>query len=163
MKRIEGACLRASANSRRMRAAPRPANISTKEEADCAKNCAPDSWATALASRVLPVPGGPCNRTPLGTLAPRRLKGLGSRMNSTTSCSSALASSTPAMSDQPTSRFASGLSCWGLVCGIKRIVRQSTKSSRNMKRIAKALCHSIVKSLTSWMKARGTAAASVIG
>ena len=52
--------------------APRrgPANISTKLEADCAKNCAPDSLATALASSVLPVPGGPCSRMPFGTFAP---------------------------------------------------------------------------------------------
>ena len=39
MKMIAGAALRASRNRRRMRAAPRPANISTNEEADCAKNC----------------------------------------------------------------------------------------------------------------------------
>ena len=37
MKTIAGAALRAWRNSRRMRAAPRPANISTNEEADCAK------------------------------------------------------------------------------------------------------------------------------
>ena len=35
MKMIAGSCLRASRNSRRMRAAPRPANISTNDEADC--------------------------------------------------------------------------------------------------------------------------------
>jgi hypothetical protein len=35
MKRIAGALLRASENRRRMRAAPRPANISTKLAADC--------------------------------------------------------------------------------------------------------------------------------
>ena len=92
-----------------MRAAPRPANISTNEDADCEKKCAPDSWATALASSVLPVPGGPCRSTPLGTLAPRRSNCLGERRKSTTSRSSAFASSTPAMSSQPTSRLASGL------------------------------------------------------
>ena len=65
MKMIAGAALRAWRNSRRMRAAPRPANISTNEHADWAKNCAFDSFATALASSVLPVPGGPCSRMPL--------------------------------------------------------------------------------------------------
>ena len=70
MKMIAGSCLRAIANSRRMRAAPSPANISTNEDADWAKNCAPDSCATAFASSVLPVPGGPCSSTPLGTFAP---------------------------------------------------------------------------------------------
>ena len=34
MKTIAGAFLRASLNSRRMREAPRPANISTNDEAD---------------------------------------------------------------------------------------------------------------------------------
>ena len=36
MKMIAGSCLPASRNRRRMRAAPRPANISTNEDADCA-------------------------------------------------------------------------------------------------------------------------------
>ena len=102
MKMIAGSCLRAIANSRRMRAAPRPANISTNDAADCAKNCAPDSFATAFASSVLPVPGGPCSRIPLGTFAPSALKAFGSRRNSTISCSSAFASSTPAMSAKVT-------------------------------------------------------------
>ena len=85
-----------------MRAAPRPANISTKDDADCEKNCALDSCATALASSVLPVPGGPWRRMPFGTCAPSALElRCGSRRNSTTSRSSSLASSTPAMSSQP--------------------------------------------------------------
>ena len=109
MKMIAGSCLRAIANSRRMRAAPRPANISTNDAADWAKNCAPDSCATALASSVLPVPGGPCSRMPLGTFAPSSWKGLGSRRNSTISCSSALASSTPAMSAKETACLEVGL------------------------------------------------------
>ena len=70
MNTIAGAALRAWRNSRRMRAAPRPANISTNEEADWAKKRALDSFATAFASSVLPVPGGPCRRMPFGTLAP---------------------------------------------------------------------------------------------
>ena len=59
MKMIAGACLRASSKSLRMRAAPRPANISTKADALCAKKLAPASCAIARASSVLPVPGGP--------------------------------------------------------------------------------------------------------
>ena len=59
MKMIAGASFRAWRNSRLMRAAPRPTNISTNEEADWAKNFAFDSLATALARSVLPVPGGP--------------------------------------------------------------------------------------------------------
>ena len=60
-----------------MRAAPRPANISTNEAADWEKNCAPDSRATALASSVLPVPGGPCSRMPFGTVRAERGEALG--------------------------------------------------------------------------------------
>ena len=60
-----------------MRAAPRPANISTNDEADCEKKCAPDSWATALASSVLPVPGRPVQQHALGHLGPEALELLG--------------------------------------------------------------------------------------
>ena len=115
MKMIAGRCLRAIANRRRMREAPRPANISTNAAADCEKKFAPASCATALASSVLPVPGGPCSRMPRGTFAPSFLKRSGSRMNSTTSCSSAFASSQPATSSQPIAPLAAGLISTGLV------------------------------------------------
>ena len=123
MKMIAGSCLRAIANRRLMRAAPRPANISTKAAADWAKNCAPDSCATALARSVLPVPGGPCRRIPLGTFAPSFSNCLGSRRNSTISCSSALASSAPAMSFHATDWLEEGLICCGLTRGITFSVR----------------------------------------
>ena len=118
MKMIAGAALRASRNRRRMRAAPRPANISTNEAADWAKNCALASLATALASSVLPVPGGPCSSTPLGTFAPSFLKRFGSRRNSTISRSSSLASSAPATSSQRIDCEVSGLISCGLVRGM---------------------------------------------
>ena len=51
--------LRASLKRRRMRAAPRPTNISTKLEPEAAKKSTPAWAATARASIVLPVPGGP--------------------------------------------------------------------------------------------------------
>jgi hypothetical protein len=66
------------------------------------KNGTPASPATALASKVLPVPVGPISRTPLGTRAPRRPWLFGSFRKSTISCSSALASSTPATSSKRT-------------------------------------------------------------
>ena len=50
--------------------APTPTNISTKSEPDIEKKGTPASPAIALARRVLPVPGGPTNRAPLGILAP---------------------------------------------------------------------------------------------
>src|SRR2546426_8608546 len=52
----------------------------------------------ALASMVLPVPGGPIKRMPLGSTPPSRLYFLGFFRKSTTSWTSALASSTPATS-----------------------------------------------------------------
>ena len=47
-----------------------PTNISTNSEPDMEKNGTFASPATALASIVLPVPGGPTSRTPLGMDAP---------------------------------------------------------------------------------------------
>ena len=140
MKMIAGSCLRAMANRRRMRAAPRPANISTNDAADCAKNWAPDSCATAFASSVLPVPGGPCRRIPFGTFAPSAWKGLGSRRNSTISASSAFASSTPATSANETDWSDAGLICCGLTRGITFSMRQKMKMRTTKKRIAKTGC-----------------------
>ncbi len=62
----------------------------------------PASPATALANRVLPVPGGPTSSTPLGMRAPISMKRLGARMNSTTSRSSSFSSSAPATSSNVT-------------------------------------------------------------
>ena len=140
MKMIAGSCLRAIANRRRMRAAPSPANISTKEAADCAKNWAPDSCATALASSVLPVPGGPCRRIPLGTLAPSTRNWRGSRRNSTISCSSDLASSAPAMSAQPIDCLEAGAIFWGLVRGMSLTMRHISATRIPKNRIAKTAC-----------------------
>ena len=66
------------------------------------KNGTPDSPATARASSVLPVPGGPTSRTPRGTLPPRRWKRSGSLRNWTISCRSDLAAFSPAMSSNVT-------------------------------------------------------------
>jgi len=62
----------------------------------------PASPATALASRVLPVPGGPTSSTPLGIRAPRDRYFLGSFRNSTISRSSSFSSSAPATSSKVT-------------------------------------------------------------
>ena len=50
-----------------------PTNISTNSEPDMEKKGTSASPATALASRVLPVPGGPTSSSPLGMLAPMAL------------------------------------------------------------------------------------------
>ena len=66
------------------------------------KNGTSASPATALASRVLPVPGGPTIRTPLGIRPPILVNFFGSLRNSTTSAISSLASSQPATSAKVT-------------------------------------------------------------
>mmetsp|Transcript_18821 Transcript_18821/g.58559 ORF Transcript_18821/g.58559 Transcript_18821/m.58559 type:complete len:299 (-) Transcript_18821:730-1626(-) len=98
MKTTLGDFAFASRNRSRTRAAPRPTKSSTNSDALALKNGTPASPATARASSVLPVPGGPTSSTPLGSLAPsaRYLPGL--RRKLTTSISSSLASGTPATS-----------------------------------------------------------------
>ena len=58
-KMMQGAFCLACANRSRTREAPTPTNISTKSDPEIEKNGTPASPATALASSVLPVPGGP--------------------------------------------------------------------------------------------------------
>ena len=80
---------------------------------------------------------------PRGTVAPSFLKRSGSRRNSTTSCSSALASSQPATSSQPIAPLASGLISVGLVLGIIFSVRQMKKTSSPMKMIGAHVCSQV--------------------
>jgi len=72
MKMIAGAFCRACSKRSRTRAAPTPTNISTNSLPEIEKNGTPASPATALASSVLPVPGGPTSSTPFGMRAPSR-------------------------------------------------------------------------------------------
>ena len=67
---IAGAASLAWVKRSRTREAPTPTIISTNSEADIWKNGTPASPATARASSVLPVPGGPLSSTPRGILAP---------------------------------------------------------------------------------------------
>ena len=90
MKMIDGARFLASANRSLTLEAPTPTNISTKLEPLREKNGTPASPATARASRVLPVPGGPTISTPLGPTAPARSYRAGCFRKSTTSMTSAL-------------------------------------------------------------------------
>ena len=78
--------------------APTPTNISTKSEPEREKKGTLASPATALANNVLPVPGEPTNRAPLGILPPRIVYFLGFLRKSTISCTSSLAPSKPATS-----------------------------------------------------------------
>ena len=95
---MAGAICRACSNKSRTRAAPTPTNISTNSEPEMEKNGTPASPATARAKSVLPVPGGPTSRIPLGTRPPRRPYSLGSFRKLMISTNSSFASSTPATS-----------------------------------------------------------------
>jgi len=98
IKIIHGALVLACLNKSLTRAAPTPTNISTKSAPLMRKKATPASPATARASRVFPVPGGPTRSTPFGILPPISLYFCGLFKKSTTSTSSSLASSTPATS-----------------------------------------------------------------
>ncbi len=98
MKMMQGALPMAVLNRSRTRAAPTPTNISTNSEPEIEKKGTPASPATALASRVLPVPGAPTSSTPRGMRPPRSSNLWGFLRKSTTSISSSLASSMPATS-----------------------------------------------------------------
>jgi hypothetical protein len=98
MKMMHGDCFFAWSNMSRTREAPTPTNISTKSEPEMEKNGTFASPAIAFASSVLPVPGCPTMSTPRGIRPPSFWNLLGSRRNSTSSCTSSLASSTPATS-----------------------------------------------------------------
>ena len=101
MKTMQGDACFACSNRSRTREAPTPTNISTKSEPEIEKNGTPASPATARASSVLPVPGGPYRRTPFGIEAPSAWNFFGFSRNSLISCSSSTASSTPATSLKP--------------------------------------------------------------
>ena len=98
MKMMQGEFCLACSNRSRTREAPTPTNISTKSEPEIEKNGTPASPATARASSVLPVPGGPYRSTPFGIRAPSAWNFLGFSRNSLISCSSSTASSAPATS-----------------------------------------------------------------
>ena len=98
MKMMQGAFSLALRKRSRTREAPTPTNISTKSEPDMEKNGTFASPATALANRVLPVPGGPTSSTPLGILPPKTVYFWGFFRKSTTSSISNFAPSRPATS-----------------------------------------------------------------
>mmetsp|Transcript_611 Transcript_611/g.2437 ORF Transcript_611/g.2437 Transcript_611/m.2437 type:complete len:280 (+) Transcript_611:925-1764(+) len=77
MKMIEGACSLAMTKSSRTILLPSPMYFCTSSEPLTRMNVQSVWWATALASRVFPVPGGPYRRTPLGWAIPRLSKSSG--------------------------------------------------------------------------------------
>src|SRR6202789_3631617 len=107
MKTMQGAFFLACSNMSRTRLAPTPTNISTKSDPEIVKNGTLASPRMARARSVLAVAGGPTSRTPRGIRPPSRWNFCGSRKNSTISCRSSLASSTPATSSNVTRPCAS--------------------------------------------------------
>ena len=95
---IGGAFFFAFENKSRTREAPTPTNISINSEPEIEKNGTFASPATARANIVLPVPGFPTIKIPLGIFAPIFWYFLGSFKKSTTSYKSCLAFSFPAIS-----------------------------------------------------------------
>ena len=153
-KTMQGLLRLAWSKRSRTRLAPTPTNISTNSEPEMLKKGTPASPATARASRVLPVPGGPTSSTPRGMRAPRELNFSGYLRNSTTSWSSVLASSTPATSAKVTTvllprnmraRLLPKLMAWLLLpCAWRNMNHRKTPMSRmgksmEMRRPRKAL------------------------
>ena len=87
------------------RLAPTPTNISTKSDPDNEKNGTFASPATAFASSVFPVPGGPTSIAPLGIFPPNVVYFFGDFKKSTISVISSFASSNPATSLKVTFTF----------------------------------------------------------
>ncbi len=104
MNTIQGAFSFAWRNKSRTRDAPTPTNISTKSEPDREKNGTSASPATALANNVLPVPGGPTSKAPLGILPPNSVYFSGFFKKETISSTSCFASARPATSLKVTFR-----------------------------------------------------------
>ena len=98
MKTMHGAFSFAWRKRSRTRDAPTPTNISTKSEPEIEKNGTSASPATAFASRVLPVPGGPTRRAPFGIFPPRAVYFFGFLRKSTISITSSFAPYSPATS-----------------------------------------------------------------
>ena len=98
IKIIDGDFSFACLNKSRTLDAPTPTNISTKSDPDSEKKGTCASPATALANKVLPVPGNPTNKAPFGILPPKAVYFSGFLRKSTISCTSSLAPSSPATS-----------------------------------------------------------------
>uniref|UniRef100_A0A6B0UY97 Putative conserved secreted protein n=1 Tax=Ixodes ricinus TaxID=34613 RepID=A0A6B0UY97_IXORI len=84
MKMMEGEFFSASSKALRRLLSDSPASLLMISGPLIRKKKAPVSLATARAIRVLPVPGGPYRRMPLGGLTPMALKRLGCRRGSST-------------------------------------------------------------------------------
>mmetsp|Transcript_31243 Transcript_31243/g.43300 ORF Transcript_31243/g.43300 Transcript_31243/m.43300 type:complete len:275 (+) Transcript_31243:887-1711(+) len=107
---MAGVLARALAKRSLTRAAATPTYISTNSEPLAEKKGTPPSDATAFASSVLPVPGGPSSSTPLGSVAPMPAYRGSPSMMSMISWNMVTAWSTPATSSNRTPRVFSSSS-----------------------------------------------------
>ena len=108
MKIIAGAFSLANSNTSRTSLAPSPMYFLTNSEATILINVAFVSLATAFASKVLPVPGGPYNNIPLGGSIPIFSNNSGSfKGSSTVSLTSIIWSSSPPILSYVISGFVS--------------------------------------------------------
>ena len=98
MNTMQGAIFLAFSNNFLTLDAPSPANISINSDPLIEINGTSASPAIAFAINVLPVPGFPHNRTPLGIFAPISWNFLGFFKKSTISIISCFSSSSPAIS-----------------------------------------------------------------
>ena len=85
MKMIAGAFFSASSNALRRFDSDSPASLDMISGPLMRKKKAPVSFATALAMSVLPEPGGPYSKIPLGGLTPMVLNSVGWRRGNSTS------------------------------------------------------------------------------
>ena len=70
---------------------PSPMYFCTSSEPDTRMKVQSVWWATARASSVLPVPGGPYRSTPLGCATPRASKSSGCLIGSSITCAASVA------------------------------------------------------------------------
>ena len=103
MKTIHGAFFLAILKRSLILAGPTPTTSWINSEAEIEMKGTPADPDTALASKVFPVPGGPDRIAPLGIFAPSSIYLSGYLRKSTSSITSSLASSIPAMSSNVTS------------------------------------------------------------
>mmetsp|Transcript_396 Transcript_396/g.1063 ORF Transcript_396/g.1063 Transcript_396/m.1063 type:complete len:253 (-) Transcript_396:482-1240(-) len=82
MKMMDGACSLAITKSSRTMRDPSPMYFCTSSDPDTRMKVQSVWWATARASNVLPVPGGPYSSTPLGCAIPRLSNSSGCLMGS---------------------------------------------------------------------------------
>mmetsp|Transcript_75692 Transcript_75692/g.213953 ORF Transcript_75692/g.213953 Transcript_75692/m.213953 type:complete len:442 (+) Transcript_75692:740-2065(+) len=115
MNTMHGACFRASWKRSRTLRAPTPTYISSKSDPEACRNGTPASPAIARARSVFPVPGTPDIITPLGSLAPRRVKRPGSFRYRMISSSSSLTSSQPFTSSNDVVTSSTGVTFFPLM------------------------------------------------